>query len=176
MSNSLRPHGLYGHGILQARILEQVALFLLQAIFPTQRSNPGLLHCRSILYQLSHKGNPRILEWVAYPFSGGSSWPRNRTRVSCTAGRFFTSWAIREAHETYISWSKKKTFKDKFNVELKCHWCHIPDWRKKYVWKIGDFVCGVLPLPCKSYWYYPSFTPPSDIISNSSPKEMFYYH
>ena len=42
---------------------------LLQGIFPTQRSNPGLPHCRQILYQLSHKGGPRILEWVAYPFS-----------------------------------------------------------------------------------------------------------
>ena len=44
-------------------------LSLLQGIFPTQGSNPGLLHCRWILYQLSHKGSPRILEWVAYPFS-----------------------------------------------------------------------------------------------------------
>ena len=35
----------------------------------------------------------RILEWVAVPFSRGSSWPRNWTRVSYVAGRFFTSWA-----------------------------------------------------------------------------------
>ena len=40
----------------------------------------------------------RVLEWVAYPFSSGSSWPRYRTGVSCIAGRFFTNWAIREAH------------------------------------------------------------------------------
>ena len=31
---------------------------LLQGIFPTQGSNPGFLHCRQILYQLSHKGSP----------------------------------------------------------------------------------------------------------------------
>ena len=56
------------HGILQARILEWVAFpFLLQRIFPTQGSHPGLLNCRRILYQLTHKGSPRILEWVAYP-------------------------------------------------------------------------------------------------------------
>ena len=73
------------------------SLSLLQGIFPTQGSNPGLLHCRQILYQLSHKGSPRILEWVTYPFSRGSSWPRNRTRVPCIAGGFFTNWAIREA-------------------------------------------------------------------------------
>ena len=59
------------HGILWARILEWVA-------FPFSRgSNPGLLHCRQILYQLSHKESPRILEWVAYPFSSGSSQARN---------------------------------------------------------------------------------------------------
>ena len=32
----------------------------------------------------------RILEWVAIPFSRGSSWPRDQTQVSCIAGRFFT--------------------------------------------------------------------------------------
>ena len=53
------------------------SLSLLQGIFPTQGSNPGLPHCRQILYQLSHKGSPRILEWVAYPFSSRSSQPRN---------------------------------------------------------------------------------------------------
>ena len=69
---------------------------LLQGIFPTQGSNPGLLHCWQILYYLSHQGRPWILEWVAYPFSRGSSQPRNWTRVSCTVGGFFTSWATRE--------------------------------------------------------------------------------
>ena len=60
-------------------------------------SNPGLPHCRRILYQLSHKASPRILESGAFPFSRGSSRPRNRTGVSCIAGRFFTDWPIREA-------------------------------------------------------------------------------
>ena len=70
------------------------SLSLLQGIFPTQGSNPGLLHCRWILEQLSHKGSPRVLEWVAYPFSRGSSQLGNRTRVSYIAGWFFTNWAI----------------------------------------------------------------------------------
>ena len=56
---------------------------LLQGIFPTQGWNPGLPHCRWILYQLNHKGSPRILEWVAYPFSRRSSLPSNQTGVSC---------------------------------------------------------------------------------------------
>ena len=49
------------------------SLSLLQWIFLTQELNWGLLHCRQILYQLSCQGNPRILEWVAYPFSRESS-------------------------------------------------------------------------------------------------------
>ena len=49
------------------------SLSLLQGISLTQGSNQGLLHCRWILYQLSHQGSPRILEWVAYPFSRGIS-------------------------------------------------------------------------------------------------------
>ena len=71
---------------------------LLQGIFQTQGLNPGLLHCRQIMYSLSHKGSPRTLKWVAYPFSRRSSHPRNWTRVSCIEGGLFTSWTTREAH------------------------------------------------------------------------------
>ena len=80
----------------------------LQGIFPIQGSNPGLLHCRQILYCLSHQGNPRILERVAYPFSSASSQPRNQTGVSGIAGGFSTSWATRVAH--YSSLIKCKHF------------------------------------------------------------------
>ena len=72
------------------------SLSLLQGIFPTQRSTPVLPHCRRILYQLSHQGSPRKLAWVAYPFSRRSSWPRNRFRVSCIPGGFFTNGAMKE--------------------------------------------------------------------------------
>ena len=72
---------------------------LLQRNFPTQGLNSGLPHCRQIIYQVSHQGSPRILEWVAYPFPRGSSQPRNRTQVSCIAGGLFTSWSTREAQE-----------------------------------------------------------------------------
>ena len=66
--------------------------------------NPGLLHCRRILYQLSHRGSPRALERVAYHFSGGgSSRPRDRTGFSSIAVRFFTNWATREAPVTIFS-------------------------------------------------------------------------
>jgi len=46
---------------------------VLQGIFRTQGSKSGLPHCRQIFYHLSHQGSPRILAWVAYPFSRGTS-------------------------------------------------------------------------------------------------------
>ena len=70
---------------------------LLRGIFPTQGWNPGLPHCRRVLYQLSPQGNTAILEWIAYPFCSGSSRPRSWTGVSCIAGGFFPSWVIRAA-------------------------------------------------------------------------------
>ena len=64
---------------------------LLQGIFPTQGLNPGLLHCRWILYSLNHQGSLKILEGIAYPpFSRGFSQPRKLTGVSYIAGGFFT--------------------------------------------------------------------------------------
>ena len=95
---------------------------LLQGIFPTQGLNPGLLHCRQILYHLSHQGSPRILEWVAYSFSSGSSWPRNRSGVCCIAGRFCTDWATRE--ELSLTWLRERVrFVSVFAVSLvHCLW------------------------------------------------------
>ena len=68
----------------------------LQGIFTTQESNPGLPHCRWVLYHLSHQESPRTLGWVPYSFSRGSSQPRNPTGASCIAGGFFTIWATSE--------------------------------------------------------------------------------
>ena len=101
------------HEILQARILKWVALPLSRGIFPTQGLNPGLLHCKWILYQLSQQGSRSILEWVDYPFSSWSSWHRDWTRVSCVAGRFFPNWAIRKAPSVEV---KSKKLLHKYRV------------------------------------------------------------
>ena len=77
---------------------------LFQGIIPKQGSNPGLLHCRLILYHLSHQGSPRILECIAYPFPRGSSWCSNWTWVSWVAGGFFTNWATREGLNSTIAY------------------------------------------------------------------------
>ena len=61
MSDSLQPHGLYSPWISPGQDIGVDRPSLLQGIFPTQGSNPGLLHCRGILYQLSHKGSPSLM-------------------------------------------------------------------------------------------------------------------
>ena len=71
----------------------------------------------------------RILEWVFTPFSRGSSWPRDRTQVSCITDRFFTVWATREALKNRFRcfrplWTIKKAEHQRFDAfEL---WC----WRR----------------------------------------------
>ena len=107
VSDSFQPHGPPGFSV-HGENAGVGCHALLQGIFPTQGSNPGLPHCRQIVYHLSHQGSPRILEWAAYPFSRGSSQPRNQTGVFCTAGGFFTNWAISAtqctvAHRTPLS-------------------------------------------------------------------------
>ena len=96
VSDPLPPHELYSPRNSLGRNTGVGSFSLLQGIFPVKGSNSGLLHCRQIFHQLSLQGNPRILKWVAYPFSSRSSWPRNRTGISWIADGFFTSWDTKE--------------------------------------------------------------------------------
>ena len=75
MPDPLPPRGLYSPWNSPGQNTGVGSLSLLQEVFQTQGFNPGFPHCRQILYQLGHEGSPTILEWVAYPFSSGSSWP-----------------------------------------------------------------------------------------------------
>jgi len=90
MSDSWQPHGLYSPWNSTGQNTGVGSHSLLQGIFPTQGLNPGLLHCRQILYWLSHKGSPTtgvgslsLLQWL-FP-TQESYW------VSCIAGGFFTN-------------------------------------------------------------------------------------
>ena len=66
----------------------------------------------------------RIVEWVAMPSSRRSSWPRNQTKVSCVAGRFFTIWATREALlEIPVSKTRLGTCKHSL---IMCWWNELP--------------------------------------------------
>ena len=69
MSNSLQPHGLCNPWNSPGQNTGVGSLSILQGIFPAQGSNPGLLHCRQILYQLSHKGSPNLTPFWIYSFS-----------------------------------------------------------------------------------------------------------
>ena len=109
MFNSLRPHGLYIPWNSPGKNTGVGGLSLLQGVFPTHRLKPGLLHCRRILYQLSHKGSPKPLEWGSYPFSSGSSQSRNQIGVSCIAGSLslFTFHALEKemaTHSSVLAW------------------------------------------------------------------------
>ena len=63
------------HGDSPAKNTRMGSRALRQGIFPTQGPNPSLPHYRQIVCHLSQQGSPGIVEWVAYPFSRGSSQP-----------------------------------------------------------------------------------------------------
>ena len=90
VSYSLQPHRLYSAWNSPGQILELV-VFSSPGDLPNPGIKPRSPHCRRIFYQLSHKGNPGMMDWVAYPFSSGSSQPRNAIGISFIAGGFFTS-------------------------------------------------------------------------------------
>ena len=91
MSNSLQTHGLYSPWNSLGQNTGGGSFSLLQGNLPNPGIKPRSPRIAGVFfYQLSHKGSPRILEWVAYPFSRGSSRSRNRTGVSFIAGRLST--------------------------------------------------------------------------------------
>ena len=91
------PHGLYSPWNSPGENTGVGRLSVLQKIFPTQGLNCGLPHCGKILYQLSHKGNPKntgvgSLVLLQQIFTTQES---KRGLLHCSG--FFTNWAIREA-------------------------------------------------------------------------------
>ena len=125
----------------------------LQRIFPLQGSNPGLLNCRQILYCLSCQGSPRILELVAYPFSRGSSQQRNRTGVSCIAGRFFTSWATRE---TLVNWHQGSPINYEVKSLSRVQLFATP-------WTVADQAPQSMGFSRHEYWSGLLFPSPGDL-------------
>ena len=119
----------------------------LQGIFPTQGSNPCLLYCQADSLPLSHQGSPRILEWLTYPFSSESSWPRNWTRVSCTESGSFTSWVsqVKNVHTCMtkqikflkllvtIHWYSKRLQTTAFRANLACLFIFINFYRSTVI-------------------------------------------
>ena len=100
-----------------------------------------------------------ILEWVAIPFSRGSSWPRNQTQVSCTPGRFFTIWPTREASSFIHVVACVKIF-----FFLKNFYCsymglpvaqtgkNLPAMREIWVWSLSSEDPQVRKIPWRRAW------------------------
>ena len=91
------PPGSSVHGILQARILEWVAILFSRKCSQLRESNLDLQHCMQILHHLSHQGRSKNTGVGRHSLSKRSSWPRGQTQDFSIAGRFFTIWTTREA-------------------------------------------------------------------------------
>ena len=98
VSDSLWPHVLYSPWNSPGQNTGMCSLSLLQGIFPTQESNPGLPHCRWILYQRTQKGSPGILERLI-----NLKWGRAGTACSGSV----TCWvlAIWAQEDSMSAWS-----------------------------------------------------------------------
>ena len=95
-SDFLWPHGLYPTRLLCPwGFSMQVYWSWLPCHPPGNHPNPGFV---SRPPTMSHQESPKILQWVAYPFSRGTCWPRDRTGDSCSVGNFFMSWVSLGAH------------------------------------------------------------------------------
>ena len=122
----------------------------------------------------------RILEWVAIPFSRGSSQPRDRTQVSHIAGRFFTVWATREApnplpfsdehaaapncSKMRNSSSRTKSWKHFFRIPRKLSFSFTYYENKHSI----SYNCTI-----KKEWYFTAFVPFITDPCKSLPVELF---
>ena len=150
VSNSFRPYGLYRAWNFPGQNTGVGSLSLLQGIFSTQGLNPGLLHSRRNLYQLSHKWSPRILEWVAYPFSSGFSWPRNWARVSRTCGSLIKSGYCRPGkalHSTPKSDDKTTIFRTCSHSGTKVSLPEAKWWQKSMSYPALLYLSSCLSFP-----------------------------
>ena len=92
----------------------------------------------------------RRREWVATPFCKGSSWLRNWTQVSSTAGRFFTSWATREVQGIPYHFSNYNRNPSRVNSYLRPISCVI-NIEELVQGKINQTVSVIRKLSCCSY-------------------------
>ena len=117
VSDCFQPHGLYSPWNSPGQNTGMESHSFLQGIFPTQGLNPGLPHCKEILYQLSHQGNSKYILSPPCGMWDLSSLTRDQTRPPALEAQSLNHWTAREVSNTY---SEGKTW---VNI-----W--IPKWRK----------------------------------------------
>ena len=132
MSDSLRSHGLYSPWNSPGQITGVGSLSLLQGIFSTQGSNPGLLHCRRILYQLSYQGSIKLFSKVTVPLYilGSSNKSSSFYTYSSTPSAIFFILAIPSSMLRYFSVSINCIFQLTNNVDPICF--NELLWRNSY--------------------------------------------
>ena len=145
VSDSLQPCGLYSPWNSAGQNTGVGSLSLLQGIFPTQGLNPGLLHCRRILYQLSHQGSPQYLNKIGL-------WGGGQNRKSCL--EIFVVFSLQFSSVTQSC----STLCDPMDCSppgLPVHH-QPPEFAQTHVHRVGDaiqpshplFLCRPLLLPC----------------------------
>ena len=107
-------HGLYSLWNSLGQNTGVGSLSFLQGIFPTQGSNPGLLHCRQNLLPAEPQRKPKNTGVGSLSLPQQMFLTQVSTRVACIWGGFFTNWAIREAHS-------EKKWKSKYSVNMTHH-------------------------------------------------------
>ena len=131
-------------------------------------AQPCLTLCNPMDYTVHGILQARILEWVAFPFSRGSSQPRDWTQVSRTAGRFFTSGATREAQATRQAKRESTGGKKRGNQEGLIGWDQF-----FLLLKVKTFTCFGSPyvLPFSwTIWLYVPFSLLNPILSLPLPE------
>ena len=141
VSDSLWPYGLYGPWNSPGWNAGVDSHYLLQGIFPTQRSNPGLLHCKQVLYQLSHKGSPRLIyNSSIFSFSFKKEVTRSNKKLLKNIWGFFTCHIVAnflEAQSAKNPPAMQETqvpslcWEDPLEKEMATHSCIL-------AWKIPD--------------------------------------
>ena len=200
VSNSLWPHGLQPTRLLcpwdfPGKYTGVGCHFLLQGIFPTQGLNPGLLHCRQILYRLSYKGRPspsvvsnslrpyglytvhgifqaRILEWVVKPFSRGSSWPRNELGSSALQVDSLPTGLSGKPFSSVQSLSHVRLFATPWLEARQASLSIINSQSSLRLMSIESVMPSSHPILCRSLLLLPPIPPSSRVFSNESALHM----
>ena len=126
--------------VLVLLFLSSYSFFLLKVKVKVAQSSLTL--CNPMDYTVHGILQARILDWVAFHFSRGSSQPRDQTQVSCIAGGFFTSWTTREALLLIeVNASCAHLSSKVFHFEVKVGSLH---WKLSCLFPVGNLEGGNL--------------------------------
>ena len=178
-SCSVMSDSLWLHGILYSpwnSASQNIGVgSLLRRIFLTRGLNPGLPHCRWILYQ---QGSPRMLEWVAHPFSSRSPQPRNRTRISCITGILHhLSYLFHTQYQQYINVGPNHPIYPTLLSRLGVHTFVL--LQSVFLQGIISPICLPFPsssfaLPCSAFGFFLLICCLSQLFLTEAPQNSFH--